>query len=32
MSEGKIVHIWNVLIVPHPMKFTAFIDELVEKR
>ena len=32
MTEGMLVHIWISLIFPHTMKFTAFIDELVEKK
>ena len=31
MLEGMMVHIWVALDVPRPMKFTAFIDELVQK-
>ena len=31
MLEGMMVYIWSALIVPHPVKFTAFIDESVEK-
>ena len=31
MLEGRMLHIWFALNVPRSTKFTAFVDESVEK-